>query len=171
MILFGTDPDIQKLALAIIIVGFIIASWGYVLFRLGLLGAGLFAAGAIFTTIGFALIAIPLILIAYSMGPTFKVEIIFFVSGAVLILLGFFSEQYDLNEKIIELIAELSELFKDFMRRINLRIVFSPINLLSVVAIYLLIDTPGSPETIDSGTRFILAICLIVTNIAWFFNG
>ena len=170
LILFGTDPDIQKLALSIIIVGFIIASWGYVLFRLGLLGAGMFAAGAIFTTIGFALIAIPLILIAYAMGPSLNVEIILFVSGGVLILLGFFSEQYDLNQKVIDLVSELSELISDFMKRINWGIVFSPVNLLSVGAIYLLVDTPGSPESIDSNTRIILAICLFNINIAWFFR-
>ncbi len=130
-----------NIALGVMIAGFLLIFLGTILNRLRKMGIDYFVTGAIIAYLGYILVAIPAIFYSFNF-QIFDKDFWNFVligSGIVLIILGFFTETYELNKKLIKLFKLLGQQIKNLIAKINWSLVFAPINLLTVAGIILII--------------------------------
>ncbi len=132
---FETNPG-----LGILVAGGLIVFFGFILIRLRKKGIDYFVTGAITAYIGFFLLALPALIAAFQVEIG-RPNLLYMAMGGglVLILLGYFMEIYDLNIKFIQLMKRLKESLKNFLERINWKLVLSPWNLLILAGLVIMV--------------------------------
>jgi len=163
----------SNVGLGILVAGGLIVFFGFILIRLRKKGIDYFVTGAITAYIGFFLLALPALIAAlqFELERDYGLYIAMGV-GLVLILFGYFMEVYDLNVKFMELMKQLKESLKKFLKRIKWRLVFSPWNLflLSGLTIMILARIEILPVILAKRSYYLIGVALILLNIICHFR-
>ncbi|MHA2091286.1 MAG: hypothetical protein ACW98K_10535 [Candidatus Kariarchaeaceae archaeon] len=106
------DDLLFSLGLTFIFVAALLMAGSFVLDRLRRIGAEAWAIGSILVWIGYLFFALPLIGFAWNFLSGFQ-QLLFFSIGVFLILLGFTTEYYDLNIRLIHFIERTRKRFHE----------------------------------------------------------
>ncbi|MDH5401255.1 MAG: zinc ribbon domain-containing protein [Candidatus Heimdallarchaeota archaeon] len=166
----------QQIGLTLIFVAGLLWTAGIVLRRLEKIGAEMFAFGSILVWVGYLLFALPILGFAWNLFKDSNTEIILFIAGIILILLGYTTEYYDLNIRFVEFLRKTKIKFDLAWRRISRSILKSPWILIAfIVSIYLLM-TLTLPEflyplqLIVPGKKlsfyYLIIVCFIITPLS-----
>ena len=114
----------QSVALATFTLGLLVMIFGFVSGRLQKIGAETWAIGSIVVYIGFIIFSLPIILfILIPAQVNVLLQWIFLITGITLIVLGFLTEQLNLNLKLLKIyqtsISNLKEGAKAFAKRLR----------------------------------------------------
>ncbi len=164
---------IYRVGLGFMVLGFLTIFFAFILRRIRKLGIDYFVLGAIIAYIGFIFIAIPIILFAINVkifendGWNFAL----IGTGLFLLLLGFFTETYDLNAKLLKLFTNINIAFKRMLKRVNWKLFYSPYNILSLLGIAIIIyEIFVSFPYLEAVYWYIIGSALIVLNIILLFR-
>ncbi len=129
--------------MGVMVLGFLIGFFGLLIRRLNKKGIDYFVAGAIIAYIGFLVLALPSITFALGFSLFAKEfwNFILIFGGLFLILIGFFSETYDLNVKIIRFLNTTWHNFLDILEQVNWKLFISPWNIFFVSGVCYIVLT------------------------------
>jgi len=142
MILLGLKIEYVLLISKIMfLLGIFITSYAFVQRGLEKFGAVNFGFSAFISIIGFLLLYFP----TFSLLTQEKVfavpnplETVLVIAGIVLIIFGLLTEQFNLNRKIAKQFMLIINSLKKVIKKINLRRIYHPSNILSIIAIVFL---------------------------------
>ncbi|MHA2249334.1 MAG: hypothetical protein ACXAD7_03180 [Candidatus Kariarchaeaceae archaeon] len=105
------------IGLTFIFISALLMAGSFVNSRLKKMGAEAWALGSLFVWIGYFLFAFPVL--GFAWGILVSIRIYLFVSGIVLIILGFTTEYYDLNVKFLRFLERTKKRFLDVLSTIR----------------------------------------------------
>ena len=164
----------SNIGFGIMVLGILVTFFGFIIRRMQKLGIDYFVTGAVIAYLGYLFVALPAIAFAFGFN-LFKndyLNLIPISAGLLLILLGFFTETYELNKKLLKLLTQLGSSIKSIINKINWKLVFSPFNLLSVAGITIIILTYYGffQPYFDFWLGYFLGSVLILLNFVYHFR-
>lgn len=169
-----TLTEYANIGFGVMILGILITFFGFIIRRMQKLGIDYFVSGAIIAYLGYILIALPAIMYAFghSLFDNDYLNLIPISVGILLIILGFFTETYELNKKLMKALTQIGSAIKSIFLKINWRLVFSPVNILSVAGITTVILTFYGvfDQFLEPWEGYVVGSLLILLNLAFHFR-
>lgn len=168
-----TYLESERMGLTLIFFSALFIFGTFIYNRLQVIGAEQWAIGSIIVWIGFFLFSLPIFGVAWKIIGL-KARISLFIFGIVFILLGFATEFFDLNLKLLKLVNQTKIKLNIFFNNLKARLLSSVWTFLIFIASSLLIVSfffPIITESIDSNlpdynflaTQYILVYIIIIS--------
>jgi len=135
----------QSIGLTIIFLAILFYAGTIVRNRLERIGAESFALGSIIVWTGFFLAAFPLIAFAWNVLDR-TLQTILFISGLILIFIGFTTEYYDLNIRFLQFLRKFRANLVELVQALRQRIFRSIWTFLALVSIILTVTSAIFPD-------------------------
>lgn len=141
-------PDQPEFGLTILFVAILFYAGTIVRNRLQRIGAEAFALGSIIVWTGFALFATPVLANAWELID-FQAQIILFILGIILIIVGYTTEYYDLNVQFLEFLRNTRKQLANAIQAVTSRLFRSVWTVLSLITIVWLVSSFFIPQVLN----------------------